>query len=562
MAEIYSRRSVKVQKRSGFDKSFQNLFTSKPGTITPILTDEVIPCSTINLRVAMSACLPPLASDTFMRVKLKYAAFFVPTRILLPAGSYEKWLTGDDAVDSTHIIMLPRLYLQNVVCNQSAGAKESGLNSRSLEPGSLADFLGVKVTKTQAPSDATSSNVYNVSALPFLAYHKIYNDWFRNSLVQKDIFRTFTGSIYSAATSNSVVPNNSSINSFVLSDAISDSVKQGSTLFNDGVALTQLRQANFDIDLYTSASPSPQNGSAQKVSFDLVDSEGRPQTESSFTISALRAANSIQQWLERNNIAGNRMVDYVKAQYGANLNDAIAQRPVLLGSGQFDVYSKGIYQTGMDNTVGMTQNPFTSVGARYGSAYADGSDILIKGFTAQEPGYIMVVCWLSPRVTYSTGMNPMFSRYIAPHSQSDMANPILQNVGNEPIYARELSDKEVVGGDIFGYQDRYYAWKDKVDEVHGLLRDDSSLASFALQRTFNTSTIPQISSAFLKIPVDYMDQVAAVKTDVSKYGYWCDTYFDYKVSMPLSKYCVPSLQDPAYEHGEDVIVSTRGTQLT
>ena len=431
MAEIYSRRSVKVQKRSGFDKSFQNLFTSKPGTITPILTDEVIPRSTINLRVALSACLPPLASDTFRRVKRKSAAVFVPTRIRLRSGAYEKWLTGDDSFDSNHKIRLPHLTLRNNVCNQSVHAPGSGLNPRSLEPGSLADFLGVKVSETQAPSDKISEAIYEVSALPFLAYHKIYNDWFRNSLVQKDIFLTDNTSEYSAASSNRVVPNDSSILQYVLNDNISDKVRQGSTLFADGVALTQLRQANFDIDMFTSAAPSPQNGSAQKVSFELVDDDGNPKPESSFTISALRAANSIQQWLERNNIAGNRMVDYVKAQYGANLNDAIAQRPVLLGSGQFDVYSKGIYQTGMDNNVGYTQNPFTSVGARYGSAYADGTDILIKGFTAQEPGYIMVVCWLSPRVTYSTGINPMLSRYTRPHSQSDIANPTLQNAGNE-----------------------------------------------------------------------------------------------------------------------------------
>lgn len=562
MAEIYSRRSVKVQKKSGFDKSFQNLFTSKVGTITPILCDEVIPNTTVNLRVALSACLPPLASDTFMRVKLKYAAFFVPTRILLPSGVYEKWLTGDDLFGNNNKIMLPLLSLHNNICNQSLGASVSGLNPRSLEPGSLADYLGVKLTKSQAPSDATSSSVYNVSALPFLAYHKIYNDWFRNSLVQKDIFFKHNYDYYSAATSDKFCPNNTSLPSYLLSDSVSKDYQATSVLFADGVALTQLRQANFDIDMYTSASPSPQNGSAQSVSFDLVDEEGNVKNDSSFTISALRAANSIQQWLERNNIAGNRLVDYVKAQYGANLNDAIAQRPVLLGSGQFDVYSKGIYQTAMDNTVGMTQNPFTSVGSRYGSAFADGSDVLIKGFTAAEPGYIMVLCWLSPRVTYSTGLNPMLSRYIKLSSQSDLANPILQNVGNEPIYARELSDKDFTDNSIFGYQDRYYSWKDKVDEVHGLLRDHSSLASFALQRTFDTSTVPQISSSFLRIPVDYLDQVAAVKSDVSKYGYWCDSYFDYKVSMPLAKYSIPSLQDPAYEHGEDVIVSTRGTQLT
>ena len=119
-----------------------------------------------------------------------------------------------------------------------------------------------------------------------------------------------------------------------------------------------------------------------------------------------------------------------------------------------------------------------------------------------------------------------------------------------------------IGDDtIFGYQDRYYSWKDRIDEVHGLLRDGQSLQSFALQRTF-ASGAPEISSSFLEIPKTYLDQVSAVAGDISKYGYWCDTYLDYKVSMPLAQYSVPSLQDPAYEHGVDVVVDTRGKQLS
>lgn len=68
---LYSKTTVKVQKRSGFDKSHQNLFTAKVGTLVPILVDELIPNSTVDLEAAISAQLPPLASDTFMRCKLK-----------------------------------------------------------------------------------------------------------------------------------------------------------------------------------------------------------------------------------------------------------------------------------------------------------------------------------------------------------------------------------------------------------------------------------------------------------------------------------------------------------
>lgn len=550
MANIYDKVPVKVLKKSGFDKSFQNLFTGKVGTVIPILTDELIPNTTVNLRMAITTQLPPLASDTFMRVKQKYAAFFVPTRILVPR--YEDWLTGQIGVTSTSKVVLPTFSFDPETDTAAYGN------------GSLLDYLGYKCSKTQF----TELQGQRISALPMLAYHKIWNDWFRNSLVQKDIFNKAIGgtTIYNPATSSIVVPCNLAQNrhEFIYSGQ-SDETTAGGSKFSDGVDITSLRQANFGSDLYTSCTPQPQNGVAQSVSFSTSGTTGN------FTISALRAANSMQQFLERNNLAGNRLVDYVKAQYGANLSDAIAQRPILIGSGSFDVYSKGVYQTNSQavEPSSYTQNPFQTVGARYGNAYVDGQDLIIKGFTAQEPGYLMVVTWLSPKVTYSTGVDPILTRYRVVDSQSEMANPILQNVGNEPIYARQLSQTDAIldRENVFGYNERYANWKDKMDEVHGLLRDGDSLQSFALQRTFGVGgttpdASPQISSSFLSIPTDYLDQVSAVDADVSKYGYWCDTYFDYKVSMPLARYSVPSLQDPAYEHGEDVMLDRSGKQLS
>lgn len=549
---IYDKVPVKVQRKSGFDKSFQNLFTGKVGTIIPILTDELIPNTTVRLRMAITTQLPPLASDTFMRVRQKYAAFFVPTRILVPR--YEEWLTGKNNGSSVAPkVVLPTLYFNPEVDKTAYG------------DGSLLDYLGFKCSQTRF----TELQGVTLSALPLLAYHKIYNDWFRNSLVQKDIFNNALAAsvVYNPATSSVVVPCSIATNRNRFSfNAASNEATVGGSKFADGVDITSLRQANFGSDLFTSCTPSPQNGIAQSVSFDTSAATGK------FTISALRAANSMQQFLERNNLAGNRLVDYVKAQYGANLNDAIAQRPVLLGSGSFDVYSKGVYQTSNYNDSGDSlTNPMSGMAAKFGSAFVDGNDLVIDGFTAMEPGYLMVVTWLSPKVTYSTGVDPVLTRYLIPESQSDMANPILQNVGNEPIYARQLSSDQAIlgsqGDEVFGYNERYANWKDKMDEVHGILRDGASLQSFALQRTFGTTgttpaVVPQINSDFLQIPVNYLDQVSAVSGDMTAYGYWSDTFFDYKISMPLARYSIPSLQDPAYEHGDDVMLDRAGKQLS
>nr|DAR10146.1 MAG TPA: Major capsid protein [Microviridae sp.] len=563
----YSKVPVKVQKKSGFDKSFQNLFTSKVGTITPILCDELIPNTSVHLKAAISAALPPLASDTFMRCQLKYAAFFVPTRILV--NGYEKWLTGENPD-----VMLPKLVIPSTIWSKDTGSTSVYFTLRKnlIGPGSLCDYLGYKISETtlkDAPSSASDDTFRDVrlNALPFLAYHKIYNDWFRNSLVQRDIYSddgVTHAKLYSPANAPYVVP--SSANGYQMYAVGKTANVAGSPYYNDGVMLTSLRQANFGYDFFTMASPRAQNGKAQAVTMTEVDGG------QGFTISALRAANSMQQFLERNNLAGNRMVDYVRAQYGAHLSDSIAQRPILLGKGRFDLYSKGIYQTTPDdqNTSTSSRNPFNSVASRYGSAYADGQDTLIENFTAQEPGYLMVLAWLSPKVSYSTGIDPILTRY-GSNSPSDMANPILQNVGNEPIRSTQLSDNLMFSYEypdqqatVFGYQERYGNWKDKQDEVHGLLRDGSSLQSFALQRTFTGrpgTSGAIISTDFLQIPKDYLDQVSAVDGDISNYGYWADTYFDYKVAMPLSEYSLPSLQDPAEEHGETIMVNKSGTQI-
>ena len=549
---------VKVQKKSGFDKSHMNLFTTKVGTLTPILCDEVIPNTTTSLKLNISASLPPLASDTFMRCDLKAEAFFVPARILVP--QYENWLTGTKVANtptgnSISEALLPVLQFQT---------------DAPTKPGTLADYLGFRAFE----SGATQGSSPQVTMLPFIAYHTIYDEWYRNTLVQKSVFKeTFTANNpgahigYYARNCKNIglyTVTNFSANTFASNNV-------SAMTLNDGVLLTDLRQRNFGADYFTTATPSPQNGADQKLTMNLTDGgvNGESITGStSFTIAALRAANSMQQFLERNNLAGNRFVDQLKAQYGATLNSGIAQRPVLLGSASFNVYSKGIAQTstpGSGVTSGSTNNPMYSVGSEYGQAKCVGNDFIIKNFTAMEPGYIMVLVSLVPKVTYGTGIRRYLTHYIADGSQTDMANPILQNVGNQPIYAYELGSQAgyitnpASNPTVFGYTERYAEYKTCEDEVHGLLRDGQNLASFALQRTFSGN--PTLGTEFITIPTDYLDQVSAVKGDISKYGVWIDSYLDYKQSMPLARYAVPSLQDPAYEHGVDVTIPRGGTQI-
>lgn len=141
-----------------------------------------------------------------------------------------------------------------------------------------------------------------------------------------------------------------------------------------------------------------------------------------------------------------------------------------------------------------------------------------------------------------------------------MASPILQSIGNEPIYSWELSNdlNPLQSAVIFGYVPRYSSWNVMVDEVHGKFCDGQELESFLCQRSLGSATT--LSSSFLQIPKDFLDQIYAVSADKG-FGYWLDCFFDYRVTNCLSDFAIPSLQDPAYEHGRSVSVNFGGTSL-
>ena len=555
---IKSKVAINVANRSGFDKSFRNLLTAKCGTLVPVLWDEVIPGTRVHLKSMVSGSLAPLASETFMNVQYRMEAFFVPYRLLY--GGFTDWICQNQLVNNiaSQTQAVPKLpFLTVPYFQDSAGT----IPNPDIAPGSLLDYLGFYRTDQ-------NNNSLDCNAFPALAYHKIYDDWYRNSRVQKPVFTKYATNIVDSSISTlyplcATLPYSSfTTTSGILPwtvDAGGNIVRYPRSMFADGVSIFDLRQRNFDDDYFTLAQPQPQQGSAQGVSFATSGSTG------SFTISQLRAANSLQQFLERNSLAGNRYVDYVKAHYGADLSDGVAQRSLYLGRSVMDIYSKGVFQTVDSNGSLSSNTPFDSVASRYGSPYFASNDTLIDDFVANEYGCIMVFGSIVPRVTYSTGIDrALLSHFVDDNSRTQIADPLLQNVGNQPIYQYELTGYPISATPVFAYIDRFAEWMIKKDQVHGLLKDNNTLASFALQRSFGASgnsPAVAISSAFLEIPTDFLDQVSAVGTEVSDYGAWIDHFFDYKVSMPLAEYSMPSLQDPAYEHGHTVVIDRNGKHV-
>lgn len=536
LSKIFSNQKIDVPNRSGFDMSHENIGTLKVGTLTPILCEEVLPNETYSIGTLMQVQLPPMATNFYGRIDCRIEAFFVPNRIIW--GGWQNYMTMPQNNPYGSPVVRPETLPQLTLPANTSGFSE-------VKPGTLADYLGFKMPTTSPTvpgGSGTSPSINIMNALPFLAYHKIYDDWYRNTKIQKPVYV------------NLATPDiNTPINMPWYSGTKNITYSNGN--FNDGVNIFSLRQRNYAKDYFTTAALYPQANGAVGGSQVVAPVEG---DNSTFTIAQLRQANVLQRWLERNNVAGERYADQIKATWGIMPSDAIVDRSLLLGSTSFSVYNKSVMQTNDTANPSDSQNPFGTVGAKYADSMGLGQDSLVQSFTATEHGHIIILASLVPHANYSTGVRRLFNR----SKIGDFANPLLQGLGEQAIGVNELKGQGVNStdnGPTFGYQQQYAEYKYHDDEVHGLLRDGQSLQAFALQRAFAADTPPVLGTDFIQIKQTDIDQVSATSTTISEFGAWYDAYISLKKVSPLSEYVIPTLGDMKNTHKEDV--PYRGRQL-
>lgn len=612
--------TIKVENMSGFDKSGFHGFTAPLGAIVPMRKQLCIPGNG-NIRVKISAQLPPLASDAFLRSHLKVEAFAVPLRLCY--GGFQSWFSGeqvvaslDRGVDSESVLTrakLPRLHMNRT--DEQGRLGFSYLTDYALDgvfgPQTLMDYFGVKMPLSlvndsgddsgdgdgddapAAKSSRAESGVHvskvdvwnflgdageDFNIFPFLAYQLCYHHWYRNKLVERPLFAPPTSDSDAAWT----LP-------FIARDSIFDytvdltapdpelgsvteierrehffytpnyidwgsQVGKSAELLNGH--LLELRQRNYGYDYFTTALPSAQEGNPISV-----DTSG-----GSFTISALRIQNSMQHFSEINQFASPDYVQVNKARYGVDISGGVAQKPILLGSADFPMFTSGVEQTAGSEQE--TSNPLGGMAARYGRAHAEGSDFVCE-FHCNEPSYIMIMASLVPEANYATGCAHDMKIFTKEGSLVDLPVATLENTGMEPVYAYEVEASRISGDRVFGYQPRFMWYKaGQMNMVSGLFRAGASLQSFIPQRVFNEPLAPdesgfadpvELSTAFLKVLPWDLDGVTAVEGAISEFGVMIDSAVDFFVSEPLGESVLPSLVDPAYEHGKSVYLRRGGS---
>ena len=539
LSKIFESVPIKVQNKNGFDLSHLNCGTSKCGQLVPVMCKLLPPNSDFTLGVNMEVNLPPLATSFYGRIDAIVEGFVVPCSILY--GGWKQFISNNQStmfVEGNYIGTVLPIFRFNTK-EETQGFPEFIADYKTND--NIFEYLGLRL-----PNEIVQTTVnYDLNILPALSYHLIYDTFYRNKQVTKTIFEI------NVDYDDLPVNKSSSVGRIWHSR-----YKEGKNIFGasldnstfaDGVEIWHTRQRNYARDYFTASTPSPQQGNASTLRFPITDTTGE------FSIAALRSANALQKFLETNNLSGD-YADMMRNRWGTRPIDADFDEPYYLGRVVVPVYQHSIYQ--QDSTAKADAvNPFAkqgAIGVKGASAGFSGSGSIGK-YHNSTWSYVMCLFSLVPHAMYSQGVN----RELTMLSLGDFPAPELQSVGNEAIKDYELFFDTAFGtsfaeSDDFAYIPRYSRFKYMDDEIHGELRAGKSLDSFVLQRNIGTVVL---STAFLEIPQNALDDVFAVSTASMNLSCWYEIYFDFKVSMPLADFCIPTLGDIGDTH---TIKTTQG----
>ena len=512
--------------RSVFDLSYIHSFSADFGELVPFALYDVLPNDDFKLSNIVRVSTLPMVSPLYNAVKIRTYWFYVPYYLLW--RHFDRFISGGR--DGTYSVTPP------IIGDSSTGI--------TFARNSIADYFNFPVGVAIPADDCPS-------AFPFMAYQRIYRDYFMNQDVQTD------------SNINNWFPEDDA--NFQLSDGFQTSIAPEGTDDYDAVELTAKRYRNWEKDYFTSAMFSPQRGPATALPVNLSGSDsgsipvgyigdGTPgldtfrdtgshapgangwycdpqgnysyeyfdysfnsdkkgffptfsqsgfsgalqvdkasldsylsSSSGGFLIDDLRLATQLQLWLERNM--------RTKAQYNEFLHIHFNDAPLDMR------LTKPYYIGGSSQVLNVTQVLQTSqstddseLGQRAGTGNSYGA-FDIGRFHSHEYGLIMGIMSIMPDAMYTQGLSRVWSK----RSRYDYYFPEFAQLSPQAILSKELytSTSASDNAKVFGYQGRFDEYRTANNIVTGLLRDSSQLDfyTYTLARDFDST--PTLSSEFI-----------------------------------------------------------------
>lgn len=531
--QIFTKVPVRKVPRNMFDLSHEVKMSGKFGWLYPVLLQECMPGDSVHDQMTAMVRFAPMLAPIMHRVNVKTDAFFVPMRLV--TDHWEDFITGGQ--DGTSEPVLPFFTPAGV---------DPIYGEDMFIKGTLWDYFGLPV----AEGGPTISSTEAFTALPFRAYYKIWNDWFRDPNLddEMDLDLELEGNVSAGlATKNIMLLKQRGWERDAFTGALPFAQRGPAVLMplsGVGDVIWGDPQGSGPIDMETIGGAGPATGAMQVgLTTAWTDSAGtaiRPEAgmaqveiDGTTTINDLRTALAIQRWLENNARGGARYNEQILAHYGQTVPDYRLQRSEYLGGGRQVVQISQVLATAEGASI--------PVGDMAGHGISVGKTNKFR-YKCQEHGYIIMILSVVPTPAYQQGVEKMWFR----QNRYDFAFPEFANLGEQEVKSKEIfySFDELdnaANNSLFGYNPRYWEYKFKQDRVSGDFRDD--LLFWHLTRKFLQR--PALDSAFLKMDEDgsaaeeTYRRIFAV-TDGTDY-LWMQLFHRFTAKRPLPYFGVPEL---------------------
>ena len=532
-------------RRARFKRNYSNTTTINEGDIVPIYVDEVLPGDTVNLTqnslVRMATPIYPVMDNCYLDIYY----FFCPNRLL-----WEHWENLMGQNDDSY--WAPKTEYSVPQLTAPSGGWEEG---------TIADYMGIPIKV---------SNI-SINAMPFRAYTRIWNEWFRDENLQQpaeqrtsDATTTGTnagGTIFTAQAGGlplkagkmhdyftsclpepqkgeaSAVPIDIALNAEVITTSRNHDVG-GTALFWKTVSGNATANKNYQIGAsfnsaeygMTEAAGNFSEGNAPLLiapsNLELRESS----TASSISINELRQAIAIQHILEADARGDTRYTELLKNEFGVTSPDSRLQRTEYIGGTRIAININQVIQQSATDTTSPQGNT---------AAYSlTTSRNKMMSYSATEHGYILGLAVIRVDHSYQQGLRRMWSR----KRRFDFYHPMLANLGEMEVLNKEIyCQGKAEDDDVFGYQEAWADYRYHPNMVTGEMRSTYAQSLDAWHYADYYKELPVLSSEWIQEGKENIDRTIAVQSEIS-HQFIANFYFEQTWTRPMPIYSVPGLE--------------------
>lgn len=544
-------------RRSRFKRDFSLLTTINEGDLVPIYVDEVLPGDTfkidVNGLVRMATPLYPVMDNCNMDVFF----FFVPCRLL-----WDHFVHMMGQNDSS-------FWAENIEYT-TPKIKDNG--GKGWPVGSIADYMGVP----------TEVGGLEINRMPFTAYTKIWNEWFRDENLQQpmevdtsdvEIFFNqeemnsplgsakrggrllkvckhkdyFTSSLPQPQKGQAVplpLTGNAPLRAYTTQELNKQQIGTGyfNNEYNTGVVnhtniSFTAQGTKFNVNKNNNGNAAPQSEGQYLETMSKDDANflnawlGTDLTAvTATTINELRNAIAVQHILERDARTGTRYKEILKGAWGVTSPDARLDRSEYIGGYRMPININQVIQTSSSNQV-----------SPQGNTAAYSMTTMSKHmctYSATEHGYVLGLCCVRVDHSYQQGLSRLWTR----STRFSYYDPMLANLGEQPVLNQEIyAQGNEKDEEVFGYQEAWADYRYRTNMVTSEMRSTYAQSLDAWHYADHYTSLPTLSSDWIKEGTENIARTLAVEDTNHNHQFICNFYFDQTWTRPMPIYSVPGL---------------------